>query len=501
MPSLLLRAVVAVALLVFFFAFALGSAAGLLWAGYHFAIFSANHLRGQILFLAIIAALACMGSGALILWSLLPRFDKFEAPGPELQSGDQPALFAEIARIARLTGQAPPAHVYLVPQVNAFVTERGGLMGLGSKRVMGIGLPLLSVLTVAELRAVLVHEFGHFFGGDTKLGPWIYATRGALGRTVENLGSARGLLGDDRFSMTAGAVLAVVMAPFGFLGGLLMRVTEAISRAQELSADALAVRTSGAQPVVTSLKKVHEASLAFGAYFEDEVVPLLRAGRLPPLAAGFQTFIKADSPAEQLAKAMREELAHAEADPYDSHPPLKERVAHAEALQAAPVEDDPRPATALLRDLPALEARLAARWDEKAKLTPVTWEESAAAFAPAWKEARAAAAKALPGVCPPDLPRGAPGIKALANQIVGPVDASEEELRGWALGLLTGALSDLLLENGFTAQSLPGSPVRFTRGEQSLEPLLLLRSYLKNELSAEDWRARWTELGLAEKTL
>jgi hypothetical protein len=280
-----------------------------------------------------------------------------------------------------------------------------------------------------------------------------------------------------------------------------MRVTEAISRAQELSADALAVRTSGAQPVVTSLKKVHEASLAFGAYFEDEVVPLLRAGRLPPLAAGFQTFIKADSPAEQLAKAMREELAHAEADPYDSHPPLKERVAHAEALQAAPVEDDPRPATALLRDLPALEARLAARWDEKAKLTPVTWEESAAAFAPAWKEARAAAAKALPGVCPPDLPRGAPGIKALANQIVGPVDASEEELRGWALGLLTGALSDLLLENGFTAQSLPGSPVRFTRGEQSLEPLLLLRSYLKNELSAEDWRARWTELGLAEKTL
>jgi Zn-dependent protease with chaperone function len=83
-----------------------------------------------------------------------------------------------------------PAHVYLVSDVNAFVTQRGGIMGIGSRRVMGIGLPLLRTLQVDELRAVLAHEMGHFYGGDTKLGPWIYKTRGALARTVVNLAKA-----------------------------------------------------------------------------------------------------------------------------------------------------------------------------------------------------------------------------------------------------------------------------------------------------------------------
>lgn len=52
-------------------------------------------------------------------------------------------------------------------------------MGVGSKRVMGLGLPLLNALTVSELRAVLAHEFGHFVGGDTSLGKWIHKTRSA----------------------------------------------------------------------------------------------------------------------------------------------------------------------------------------------------------------------------------------------------------------------------------------------------------------------------------
>ena len=29
---------------------------------------------------------------------------------------------------------------------------------------------------------MLAHEFGHFYGGDTKLGPWIYKTRAAIGQ-------------------------------------------------------------------------------------------------------------------------------------------------------------------------------------------------------------------------------------------------------------------------------------------------------------------------------
>ena len=52
-------------------------------------------------------------------------------------------------------------------------------MGFGSRRVMGLGLSLMQILTVSELRAVVAHEFGHFHGGDVAIGPWIHKTSAA----------------------------------------------------------------------------------------------------------------------------------------------------------------------------------------------------------------------------------------------------------------------------------------------------------------------------------
>src|SRR6185437_11012238 len=78
--------------------------------------------------------------------------------------------------------------VFLMPDVNAWVAQRGGVMGFGSHRVMALGMPLMALLTVPEFRAVIAHEFGHYHGGDTRLGPWIYKTRSAIGRTLRELG-------------------------------------------------------------------------------------------------------------------------------------------------------------------------------------------------------------------------------------------------------------------------------------------------------------------------
>jgi heat shock protein HtpX len=43
-----------------------------------------------------------------------------------------------------------PAEFYVVDDVNAWVAERGGVLGIGGRRVMGIGLPLLQALSVSE---------------------------------------------------------------------------------------------------------------------------------------------------------------------------------------------------------------------------------------------------------------------------------------------------------------------------------------------------------------
>jgi Zn-dependent protease with chaperone function len=60
-------------------------------------------------------------------------------------------------------------------------------MGYGCRRVMGLGLPLLSILTIAQFRAVLAHEFAHYYEGDTGLGPWVFKTQLAIIRIFRTL--------------------------------------------------------------------------------------------------------------------------------------------------------------------------------------------------------------------------------------------------------------------------------------------------------------------------
>ena len=95
------------------------------------------------------------------MWSLVPRVDRFTPPGPRLDRATHPRLFDLIQRVAVATRQEMPAEVYLLNEVNAWVTERGGVMGFGSRRVMGIGLPLMQSVSVAEFEAIIAHEFGH----------------------------------------------------------------------------------------------------------------------------------------------------------------------------------------------------------------------------------------------------------------------------------------------------------------------------------------------------
>src|SRR5262249_41537284 len=137
--SLTTRALTAVLLMVGFYLFALGIAAGLVWIAYADWAYRNSIDRLEI---------ACLIAAGIVLWSLLPRIDRFEAPGPRVNSESEPELFAEISSIAKSTEQQMPDEVYLCPEVNAWVAQRGGIAGLGSRRVMALGVPLMSVMTV-----------------------------------------------------------------------------------------------------------------------------------------------------------------------------------------------------------------------------------------------------------------------------------------------------------------------------------------------------------------
>src|SRR5262245_17465402 len=96
--SLATRAVLAVLLLVGFYLLALAIVGGLLYLAY-FSVFVGGRIPVKLVLVAVVSA-------GTILWAILPRIDRFQAPGPALKEGDQPRLFGLLKRIARATGQA-----------------------------------------------------------------------------------------------------------------------------------------------------------------------------------------------------------------------------------------------------------------------------------------------------------------------------------------------------------------------------------------------------------
>ena len=141
------RAILALSFLFLFYGLALSLAALLLLLPY-LELRLIHQLHAKL-------ALVCLFGAGVIIWSIVPRRSKWEAPGPLITEREQPRLFAVIREVADEMGARLPDEVYLIPEVNAFVMQRGGFFGIGGKRVMGLGVPLLAVSQVSHLRAIV----------------------------------------------------------------------------------------------------------------------------------------------------------------------------------------------------------------------------------------------------------------------------------------------------------------------------------------------------------
>ncbi len=510
--NLVIRAVIAITLMIVFVVMALCMAAGLLYGAYLVAMAIPDMKRGRAIIGMVCIVIGMVLVAGVILWSIFPRIDRFQAPGPELAEGDYPELFGEIRQVAAATAQEMPAHVYLVPEVNAFVTERGGWMGFGSKRVMGLGLGLMNLLTVSELRAVIAHEFGHFDGGDTKLGPWIYKTRGAIIRTVENLHRVSENVAETQVG-TVIFILYVMRKPFEWFGILYLRITMAISRAQEYSADELAVRTQGADALINGLKKLNRSGGVYSEYLSDEIVPLMDLNYRPPLSAGFHLFLASKNVVDYLDKCEQNSLENEEKDPYSSHPSLHERVRHAESLNVPAVVEDNRLADELFRDISAVDMLFYEEWTQgllDVELKPIGWEESAEAFIPSWREYQAEVAEYFEQPTPLTLDNSITGIRRFFVSVCGEGILNDEDscgkeayaeesslVRLWVSTRYVCALSGLLLDHGYIARSGPGIETTFKK--DAMEPIEIhgfVGDYFREDRSFEEWSKFWTELGL-----
>jgi Zn-dependent protease with chaperone function len=477
--SLAGRAILALLLTIGFYALALAIAGGLLY-GVYLEVAYSRHIVIKPTIFAVFAA-------AVILWSILPRIDRFVPPGPLLTEERYPDLFAVIRDLAARTEQKMPADVYLAPEVNAWVAQRGGLVGIGSRRVMGIGLPLLESVTVPQFRAIIAHEFGHYHGGDTALGPWIYKTRQTIWRTIENLIRSQATW---------------LHKPFLWYGKFFMRVTQSISRAQERAADQLAAKIAGARNMMDALVATHRAGAAYESYWATEVVPVLANGYRPPIAAGLTEFMRSEAVDKQLDDLVKLELTEGQGDVYDSHPPLRERLAVLENLPADTPDAGAPLASTLLGDLRTAEDELLRAISLTiSTLTAIDWKDTASkVFEPVWRERASKHAAALRQLTFGNMPGNLESLGRLAVTMQLAHEPREDVLQDLET-VLACALATRLVDDGWVCDASLGKPVTMTMGDSLMEPFALVRARVHGEIADDAWMTVCQTMGLADRTM
>ncbi len=220
-----------------------------------------------------------IGTGAAFLTVFMLKALVFlrrgEAPDAiEVTSSDQPRLFEFLHRLADEAGAPRPARVFLSARVNAAVFYDLSLINLliPSRKNLEIGLALVNVLTLSELKAVLAHEFGHFAQRSMAIGSWVYiahqiaahivAKRDALDKVL------RFLSGVDIRVAWIGWLLSLIVWSIRSLMDTLLHVVllaqRALSRQMEFQADLVAVSLTGSDELVHALHKLHAADDAWG---------------------------------------------------------------------------------------------------------------------------------------------------------------------------------------------------------------------------------------------
>jgi Zn-dependent protease with chaperone function len=255
--------------------------------------------------------------------------------GPVLSRPDAPVLFTEVDDVSRRVGARPPQQIRLT------YLPCCGVVAWRRSQALILGLPLLDVLTLSELRAVLAHELAHLARGD--------ATASAKRvRFVQCLGLAL----DQPKSIPRG--------PLGLWARVCRRAAdrllEPISRGQEARADRAAAGIAGGDATASALFKVAIVQPLFKEVLE----------RYDPtddhnlnLYAFFRAFW-ARLPSS-VHTSLRQQLLVSGGRPSSdgAHPPLLDRLA---IVQSYPPRSfsaaDRAPAASSLSDLEALEQML-----------------------------------------------------------------------------------------------------------------------------------------------
>jgi Zn-dependent protease with chaperone function len=266
-------------------------------------------------------------------WTAIHSSDPDGDLGPAISRVDAPRLFEEVDTISRALGARPPE------QVRITYLPCCGVVAWKQSRALLLGLPLVHILDISELRAVLAHELAHLARGD--------ATQSARSaRFVEGLGQAL-----DRNDGPSFSPLRFWANGCRRLGD---RLIAPIARGQEARADRSSASVAGGTAAASALVKVASVQPIFREVLDHYTPDDAHAN----LYAFFREFW-ARIP-ESLQVSIRHGLLTDEtARPDDVHPPLIDRLAIVQSYaDRASFPGDHDPASTMIGDLGAIEQML-----------------------------------------------------------------------------------------------------------------------------------------------
>lgn len=243
---------------------------GIGWIGYIIAVQKPENLLSFIIILPIFALIFFLPvMFALFLVKPLFSFKKdVKNSRVEVSETECPKLFSIIQEISNKTGCDMPKHVYLSPDVNAYVFYDSSFWSIffPIRKNLEIGLGLCDGANVEELKAIIAHEFGHFSQNSMKMCSTIYVTNTILENIIYSRGTWDNVL--EKYCRSAldmihlGILLRFVADQIKkmTLGvyKLIQKGHLTLSRYMEYDADDVACQCVGPNNMISILCKIEE---------------------------------------------------------------------------------------------------------------------------------------------------------------------------------------------------------------------------------------------------
>jgi Zn-dependent protease with chaperone function len=191
----------------------------------------------------------------------------------EVTEKEEPELFQFINKIADDANAPRPHKVFISPDVNACVFYNLSFLNLifPTKKNLVIGLGLVNSLNLAEFKAVLAHEFGHFTQNSMAVGRWVYIAQQVAYQIIYKRDFMDRFLSgmsrtDFRVAWIGWLLSLIVWAIRAVLDNVFLVVVaaeRALSREMEFHADLVSVSLSGSDALIHGLHKLHGADCAW----------------------------------------------------------------------------------------------------------------------------------------------------------------------------------------------------------------------------------------------